>query len=269
MGEVALVEGGAVAEVSDKEQAAANAIGQQLADLTRELIPLDIARDAFKFNSFGMQAVTQAERAVLDTPEKFGLAGDLMKAINSNLTLASEARKSRTDLLRARIEYITTLFNPGISKLDTAKKSLQQKLNKYADDMEAKRKEEAAKAAKAAEEQALALAQTQTDMGDNEGASKVLDQATRAIDKISESAKVTGTGAYGSRSHGVKRWVGTVTNPAHFLAALIVLDPSKICEYVDFKTAALNGLAKRLGEAKEKKEIHGFSYEQVRNQNVR
>lgn len=261
--------GTAVAEISEKEQAASNAIATQIADLSRDLIPIEIARDAFKYNSFGQQAVVQVEKAVLDTPEKFGLAGDLMKAISSNLKAGEEARKSRTDLLRSRIDYITKLFTPGLTKLEDAKKALQKKLNVYAEQLEKQQREEAAKKQKAAEEQALALAQTQMDMGDAKGASEVLDSASKAIDKIGEGAKATGRGVYGSTSHGVKRWVGSVENPAHFLTALIALDPEKILDYVEFKPIALNALAKRMGEAKDKKEIAGFKFEQVRNQNVR
>lgn len=262
---------GELVEYTPEEQTAAVAIESQIEASTgkKVLIPLVVAQEAFKYNNFGKQAIAQVDKAVLDSPEKFGLAGDLMKAINQNIKAAGEARKSRTDKVNTLVSYITTLFRPGIEKLEKAKADLQKKLNAYHDAEEKKRIEQADKDKKAAEETALALAATQQAMGDNKGADQVMDQAAKAVEKIASNTQVRGHGAYGSTSSAQKRWVGKVDEPALFLAALISIDPSKILDYVDFRQSALNALAKRLGESEAKKSINGFTYEQDKNVRVR
>lgn len=231
------------------------------------LNPIELAREAFKFNEFGKQAIVQADKAAFIDAATFGLGGDLMKAINQNIKAAGEARKSRTDKINSVVDYITKLFAPGIAKLTTAKVTLQGKLNAYAQIEEDKRKAAAAEERKRVEAAALALAEAQQAMGDDAGADQVMDEAADLSAKIAENTKVVGHGAFGSSSHQQGRWVGRVTVPAQFLKALIEKNPDKVLDYIEFKTAALNKLAKELGDADTGLTLAGFEY--ARDKNVR
>lgn len=208
--------------------------------------PLKLAQDAIRFNTFGQQAVVQAEKAVIDSDEKLGLAGDLMKAINGQIKSSDETRKGYTTGIDTLKSYIMRLFDPAAKKFDAAKKTLQGKMDIYAAD---KRQREAVAAAaqrKAIEDQALALASAQQAMGDSAGADKVMEQAADHAAKV-ETKSVT-RGAFGASVSDRGRWIGKVTSPSHFLAWLIIYQPDKLLEFLEFKTGELNKLAKKLGE---------------------
>jgi hypothetical protein len=257
--------------LSTQEQEALNGVEWKIEESVgaRAIVPFDLVKDAFKFNEFGKQALVQVEKAVLDTPDKFGLGGDLMRAITQNLRACEEARKSRTDKVNSLVDYITSLFKPGKTKLESAKAGLQKKLNEYERKEREKREAEAAEKKKVAEEAALALASTQQAMGDTDGAHQVLDQATKTIDKIDQGTKVVGHGAYGSTSSVRGRWVGSVKDPAAFVIELAKVAPDKILDYLEFKQSALNKLAKKQGEDKDAKPIAGFEYSRDENVGVR
>lgn len=267
----AVVESTIPIEASVKEGAAATAIILSIDNAVgaKALNPLELAREAFKFNEFGKLAIVQAEKAAFSSPETFGLGGDLMKAINQNIKAAGEARKSRTDKINSVVDYITKLFAPGIEKLTKAKITLQGKLNAYAQLEEDKRKIAAAEEQKRVEAAALALAEAQQAMGDNAGADQVMDDAAKLSEKIVENTKVVGRGAFGSTSHQQGRWVGRVVNPSAFLKAMIEQNPDKILEYVEFKVSALNKLAAALGKTPTGLTVAGFEYTQDKNTRVK
>lgn len=194
----------------------------------------------------GENALEQAEVAEITTEDSFGLAGDLVKAINAKLNDADKARKAITSPMDDAKSAVMKLFKVGIDKLESAKKKLQDKQTTWGR-AERSRLDAIAKAEQeSATQRALDLAAAQQSMGDNEGADQVLAEAAETIQDMGE-VKVTARGMYGSSSGMRGRWVGEVTSPRAFLSWLLTqgYDPLTI---LDFKKSGLNAIAKEFGE---------------------
>lgn len=194
----------------------------------------------------GENAMEQANGAEINTEDSFGLAGDLVKAINAKLNDADRARKAITGPMDSAKKAITQLFSVGIDKLEKAKETLQSKQTAWAR-AERARLDAIAKAEQdAATQRALDLAAAQQSMGDNAGADQVMTEAAETIEKMGD-VKVVGRGMYGSNSGLRSRFVGDVENARVFLAWLVT-QQYDISTIVDFRKSGLNALAKEFGE---------------------
>jgi hypothetical protein len=196
----------------------------------------------------GENAMEQAESANISTEDSFGLAGDLVKAINAKLGEADKARKAITNPMDEAKKSIMKLFSVGIDKLEAAKAKLQKKQTDWAKAERARLDEIARKEQEAATQRALDLAAAQQSLGDNAGADQVMTEAADTIDKMGE-VKVSGRGMYGSSSGLRERFVGEVDNPRVFLAWLVT-QQYDISTIVDFRKSGLNALAKEFSEKK-------------------
>lgn len=213
-----------------------------------------VAEESVRFASLGANAKDQAERAVINTEETFGLAGDLVKSINANLKTIETTRKSITSPLDALKKQITGLFEIGDNALSEAKKILQTKQNVWLQAEDKRKREEARAAAQAAEEQALKLAQAQAALGDSKGADVVIEDAAKAVAKIEQSAKVSVQGSYGTTSSGTRVVTGSVTNATELLEKVLSAPDAllwaglRIEDLVEFKQSGLNKLAKAIAD---------------------
>lgn len=238
---------------------------------------LVIAEEVLQYNDFGNQALVQVERAEIKDDPSFGLGGDLMKAINSNLKTLEERRKKHTGVIDALKTAVMGLYSPGKTKLERAKEILQGKLNTWARAEEARLRIEAAERQRQIEARALSLAEVQQAMGDNAGADQVMEDAAKLSERTADDAKVVGRGVYGSTSSQQKRWVGKVTNPLEFVFAIANNDINggqgdqlTVLDLVEFKQSGLNKLAKLAVERGVKPgAIRGFSFEQDVNVRAR
>lgn len=197
----------------------------------------------------GENALEQAEAAVIDTEENFGLAGDLVKAINAKLGDADKARKAITRPMDAAKQSIAQLFSVGIDKLEKAKATLQVKQTVWGKAERARLDAIARQEQEAATQRALDLAAAQQSMGDNAGADQVMTEAAETIEKMGD-VKIAARGMYGSSSGMRGRWVANVDTPRAFLNWLIQ-QPYDLSTIVEFKQAGLNSIAKEFGERRE------------------
>jgi hypothetical protein len=202
----------------------------------------------------GENALDQANQADICTEESFGLAGDLVKAINAKLAEAEKTRKAITSPMDDAKAAVMKLFGVGIDKLKAAKEVLQGKQTTWAKAEKARLDAIAKTEQEAATQRALDLAAAQQSMGDNAGADQVLAEAASTIEDMGE-VKVAARGMYGSSSGLRTRWVGEVTNSRLFLAWLAT-QPFDIGDVVDFRKSGLNALAKKF---EGKTEIPGFT----------
>lgn len=194
----------------------------------------------------GENALDQAENAVVDTEDSFGLAGDLVKAINAKLGDADKARKAITNPMDEAKKSIMKLFSVGIDKLEAAKNKLQSKQTAWGKSERERKEKLAREEQEAATQRALDLASAQQSMGDNAGADQVMAEAATTIDKMGE-VKVAARGMYGSSSGMRGRWVGEVSSQRAFLAWLLTTQYD-IAGVIDFKQSGLNAIAKEFGE---------------------
>jgi hypothetical protein len=202
----------------------------------------------------GENALEQAMAADISTEESFGLAGDLVKAINAKLKEADTTRKAITAPMDTAKDAIMRLFKVGIDKLEAAKTNLQAKQTAWGRAEKLRLEAIAKREQEEATQRALDLAAAQQSMGDNAGADQVLAEAATTIQDMGD-VKVASRGMYGSSSGLRSRWVGEVTNARLFLAWLAT-QPFDIGDVVDFRKSGLNALAKKF---EDKTDIPGLT----------
>jgi hypothetical protein len=254
--------------IAQEVAAAPNQIEKALAltynPVTKAISPaqtLKVSSYILNLTASGENALDQARNADINSEESFGLAGDLVKAINGKLTDAESERKVITKPMDDAKKGVMALFNAGIAKLTEAKEKLQTKQTEWAKAERLKKAAQAEIDRKAAEERALSLADAQLSMGDNAGADQVLTEAASTIDKMGDT-KVSVRGMYGSSSGLRGRYVGTVDSNRAFLAWLLT-QQYDLSAIVEFKQSGLNGLAKEFGEKGVKGAIPGMKVENV------
>ena len=175
----------------------------------------------------GENALQQAEAAVIEDEENFGLAGDLVKAITGKINDADARRKAVTKPMDDAKDAVMKLFKVGVDKLTAAKKLLGEKQTAWGR-KERERKDALARAEQeAATQRALDLAAAQQSMGDNAGADQVLAEAAETIQDMGDT-KVSARGMYGSTSGMRGRWVGSVESPRAFLLWMLLAPRSTI-----------------------------------------
>lgn len=197
----------------------------------------------------GENALEQAESAVIDTEDNYGLAGDLVKAINAKLGDADKARKAITNPMDEAKKSIMKLFSVGIDKLEAAKTKLQSKQTAWGKAERERKEAIARKEQEEATQRALDLATAQQSLGDTEGAEQILTEAAVTLADMVD-VKVSAKGMYGTSSGMRGRHVGTVESNRAFLAWLLT-QPTDLAEVIDFRQSGLNAIAKSQGEKKQ------------------
>ena len=207
----------------------------------------EIAAQVLSYSDKADHALSQAQRATIDSEESFGKGGDLIKAINGQVKSLNADRMTLTKPMDEAKSALTNLFKVGLERFEQAKTLLNDKCTTFAKAERARKEAQAREDQRLAEEKALQAADAQVAMGDQAGADQVLDEAAKVIDKLGDT-KVVGRGSYGATIGLRGRWVGRVEDPRAFLAYLsAVTSAHDVAEYVEFRQARLNKLAQAVG----------------------
>jgi hypothetical protein len=207
-----------------------------------------ISGDVLRYADIAAQAAEQADRAVISSQETMNAGADLVKLISQTIKKCDEDRKARTGKIDAFKRFVDGLFNASATKLDAAKSKINGKMNIWAAEQDRIKRELAREEARKQEEQALAMAATQQAIGDDKGADKILDDASRIVRKTEESAKVTATGSLGATSSKRTTISGVVNDYKAFVEALIA-EGADLTQYIEFRKSAVNARAKVAHEA--------------------
>jgi hypothetical protein len=227
--------------------------GTGVQDLTTVEAARDLAVELEQFQVNALSAADQAGRLVIENNEQFATAGDLLKAITSQINSVEESRKKRTKQIDDWKKAFMGLFGSASTVLTNAKATVNLKLNDWGLAEQARLRAEQAAERKRQEDAALLLAQAQASMGDEKGADQILEQAAEVI-HAAPAAKVTVRGNWGSTTSSKRVYDGEVTNNTEFLKWLLANQPDRLFSVIDYKKAGLNGLAKDF----DGKEIPGF-----------
>lgn len=190
------------------------------------------------------QLLEQAQRAVVDSDQTLGRAGDLDKVIRGQLTSAEGDRKKITAPVRDWVSQINALFKRPETTFSEARSVIGQKATRYQKERERAAREEAERQRKIAEEEALRAAEIAQSVGDDQTASDIMDIGAEAAQRIEKNARPELVrGDYGSSVGSRRQVTGEVSDIAQFLTA-VASGAVNWQEVLMFKQAGLNALAR-------------------------
>lgn len=194
-------------------------------------------------------ALAQAQRAVINSEDKLGAAGELSKAITGRLKTLEEERKAFTVPLDEAKARIMEAFKPAKETFESAKDLLKVKSSEFLRKEQARRAAEAAAEQARIREEARKAAEEKASEGDLEAATGVLETAAEVAAKA-QPQKVLGVGGFGTKSSGQRVISGEVSNLKEFIKFLaspegaLLSDIIGLGTIIEAKKAGLNKLAK-------------------------
>jgi hypothetical protein len=217
---------------------------------------LEIASKLQALEDSSISALEQSQRAIIDSEDKLGRAGDLSKAITGQLKTLEESRKQLTAPLDEAKKSIMDAFAPAKANFETAKQALQLKSSEFLRNERERREREAAEERARIAAEARRIAEEAADDGDIVAASEVIEAAVVAERSV-QAAPVAARGGFGATVSGTRVVKGAVIRTEAFLRALLV-DPAVrelsagvgLDSIVEFKQSGLNKLAKAAADAK-------------------
>jgi hypothetical protein len=227
-----------------------------------------IAEEVVKYRTEADKAVAVAQRAEIVDGDTAGRAADVLRAITASLRRLEEDRKKKTAPLDKQKATITGLYEVAKAQYTKAKAMLTDKVDVWrrAEEKRLTAEAEERRAERKAEAERLAAAQTE--LGDAEGADRILEEAA-ALPSAPE--KVAAVGVYGGVLSSRNRNVGEITDRREFLRALTAAkDPLlvEILDAIEFPKSLLNKLAKAVHEGEAIAPV-GFTAKRDDSSNVR
>lgn len=174
-------------------------------------------------------------RAVVDTPEAAGKAGDVVKAIRALSNAIGDAHKDTKEPFLAATRAVDQEKRRHVTRLDDAKRLIEGKQTEFLRKEEARREKERREAEVAARAEAEAAAEAARQRAEAEGKGDI--EAMQEVEAVAAPAKLRSepepirsvdTGAAVS---GRKEWVCEVKD--YELAVIDMLDDEKVKEAID------------------------------------
>lgn len=179
----------------------------------------------------------QLARAVVTTDEQEAAAGLLIKHAKTSLGKLDTERKKLGDPFRLVVESVNGFFKPFQSRLADVDAEFRKKIGAYILQKRIKAEEAAAAERKRVEDEALALAQQQSDAGDQVGANIILEESQKVIDKT--EAVVAPVQMGGVNTGSATRKVLNVVNLKALLHSLATENNFDLSTVIEIKSQAL------------------------------
>lgn len=201
----------------------------------------------------------QAERAVIDSEDKYQRGSDFETICNQNWDQLEALRVSVKRPIDDYGKFVQSIFKPIQERFEAARKKINAKRLVFFKAEEKRRQDLAEVQRKANEEAAQALAEQAEKTGDAAGAAAILEVATMAV--VPQVAmRIGGTNTFGKSTNLAKRWTASVDAPMQLLAAIIAGHvPMSVIEW---KQSELNKVATTL---KVEKSVWGLKIYQTEN----
>ena len=206
----------------------------------------DLVGQLHPFQEKANDLLAQADRAVIDSPEKADRGADFLKITKSAKRQLDDERKRLVEPYNRRIRTINGEFKKVTNQLDRAVDVANKKVLDFQLEQERKEREERERIEREAQERALEAAEEAEAEGKPEVADQILNLATDGEGPPEHRPKARGdlTGATTSIR---KTWTGEIFNVRHVCRAIADghLPESLIKEW---SQRQLNELARAYGE---------------------
>lgn len=179
----------------------------------------------------------QLARAVVSSDESEAAAGLLIKHAKTSLARLDAERKKLGDPFRNVVESVNGFFKPFQSRLADVDAEFRRKIGAYILQKRIKAEEAAAAERKRIEDEALALAQQQSDAGDQVGANVILEESQKAIDKT--EAVVAPVQMGGVNTGSAKRKVAQINSLPGLLRELSTWSLTELDGIIEIKPQTL------------------------------
>jgi len=208
-----------------------------------------------EFNANAQFLLAQAQRAEVRDQGTLGRAGELARSARA---LAKEADDLRTKVvkpLNGLVKQVNELVKPITDTAAQAKSLIEGKQTAFIREEQKRAAAAAAAERKRIEDEALRLAESQAQLGDQAGADIIMESGAQAAESL-KVERVKAIGDYGATVGSRRVVTGEVTAIRAFLK-YIASDFENPSGILEFKQAALNELARLLDRSGET--VPGFN----------
>lgn len=223
--------------------------------------PVTLMTQLQPYTTNANELISQAQRAVIDSPEALAKATDFIKICSAQTKKADEIRKGLVDPLNKHVKWINDQFRPVTDALKEAKTIMETKGSAWQRAENARIRQAAEESRRLAEAEALAAAELAEKSGDKEKAEAVLNATIDMPDPEMKAPAARGdiTGATGFTQ---ERWTGEVSDVKAICKAIANGDLP--IDIVTFSRSAMNKIA-----ADKKVEGVYFGIKIVKEENLR
>lgn len=176
------------------------------------LSPTSVAQTVQPYQMDAQGLLAQAQRAEIDSSERYATGADLAKIISTKIKAAEEARTALVKPLNDHVKWINGQFKPTTETLEQAKQLLMAKMTRFAQLQEQEQARLRAEARAREEAEALERAKALEAEGKRELADAVLDTAASLPEAPLRSTPTRGN--LGSTASTKKVWKLRIVDPA-------------------------------------------------------